>query len=73
MSSKCWQCKKKSGSPHICANAQIYGGNARCCDTCPDKCFSFREISEQIRLRFGSKPSEDYLQAILNSNDMRLG
>ncbi len=68
----CYQCKQNPDRPHICANAQTYGEDAKC--HCQDSkiCFSFREVSKQIRLQLGDNSPEAHFQAIINSQDMQL-
>ena len=69
---KCEQCKKNPDRPHICAEAQQLGEDARCCGPDAKGCFSFREVSRRARLQWGNSSDELYLQAIFNSQEMNL-
>ncbi len=66
----CYQCEVNKGKPHICAEAQQFG--RPCCGLYSKVCYSFREIAIEFRAQWGDNPPEPYLQAILNSSDMRL-
>lgn len=68
----CYQCKQNLNRPHICSEAQMYGDDAQCCGPDSKICFSFKEVSKQIKLQFGDDSPEPYLQAIFNSQNMRL-
>lgn len=68
----CYQCKTNPDRPHICAEAQQFGGKAHCCGLNSQICFSFGEVSRQAKLQWGDNPPELYLQAIHNSENMRL-
>lgn len=74
----CYQCRLNKGRPHICAEAQVYGETAKCCNVHSEDgkmcagCFSFREIAIETSLQWGDNPPELYLQAILNSSNMKL-
>lgn len=68
----CYQCKNNPDRPHICTKGQQFGESAKCCSSDSSICFSFREVSKQARLQWGDGSPESYLQAIFNSQDMRL-
>ena len=69
----CYECKQNPDRPHICVEAQTYGNNAKCCGGKSKICFSFREVSGLARLQWGDNSPESYLQAIINSQEIRLG
>ncbi len=68
----CNQCSQNPNRPHICACAQQFGEKGRCCQSKPEICYSFQEIAKQTRLQWGENPLEEYLQAVINSSNMKL-
>lgn len=69
---KCYQCTQNPDRPHICAEAQQFGDGAHCCGSDSKICFSFREVSDQVKSQWGDDSPELYLRAIFNSRDMTL-
>lgn len=68
----CFECKQNPDRPHICVMAQQFGDCAKCCGSDSKICYSFREAAKQLKLQFGDKSPANHIQAIINSQHVRL-
>lgn len=68
---KCYQCRTIKGQPHICVEAQQFREINKCCGIDCEMCFSVRGIASLIETHHEAV-REPYLQAILNSRNVRL-